>query len=41
LKTPKTGKVTAVVAIMNVLGSKIGNSQNASSGKMLISLING
>ncbi len=28
--------MTAVVAIMKVFGSKVGNSRNASSGKMLI-----
>ena len=36
LKKSKTGKVTAVVAILKVFGDKIGNSRNANPGKLLI-----
>ena len=36
IKNSKTGKVTAVVAIMKVFGSKIVNSRNTSYGKALI-----
>jgi hypothetical protein len=32
----KTGKVTAVVAVMKIFGNKIVNSRNANSGKTLI-----
>ncbi len=35
LKKSKTGKVTAVVAILKVFGDKIGNSRNVNPGKLL------
>ena len=35
LKSPKTGKVTAVVAILKVFGDKIGNSRNTNPKKLL------
>ncbi len=35
LKKSKTGKVTAVVAILKVFGDKIDNSRNVNPGKLL------
>ena len=35
IENSKTGKVTAVVAILKVFGDKIGNSRNANPGKLL------
>ena len=36
IEDSKTGKVTAVVAVMKIFGSKIDNLRNANSGKALI-----
>jgi hypothetical protein len=35
IENSKTGKVTAVVAILKVFGDKICNSRNANPGKLL------
>jgi hypothetical protein len=35
IENPKTGKVTAVVAILKVFGDKIGNPRNSNPGKLL------
>ena len=35
LKNPETGKVTAVVTMLNVFGDKINNSRNANPKKLL------
>ena len=39
IENAKTGKVTAVVAIMKVFSKNFSNSQNASSGKNQLSQI--